>query len=161
MAHCSYLEIAAETGLIGLLLYLGIFGVTLRELWRSRELATGPSERNQATAFLLVIVIMMATGLFLSFAFERYYETSGLFGTPEICADMVDRYRAADVNEICCLVDFGLSKHEVVTGLKYLNEVRHHASIKPEIQNTEPRDYTFAALQQSLTPEVQEAVHAE
>ena len=73
MAHCSYLEIAAETGIIGLLLYLGILGVTLRELWRARQLANDESQQIQATAFILVVVVMMSTGLFLSFAFERYY----------------------------------------------------------------------------------------
>ena len=88
----------------------------------------------------------------LEFAFERYYETSGLFGTPEICADMVDRCRAADVNEICCLVDFGLSKHEVVSGLKYLNEVRHNASMTPDVKSSQVRDYTFAAQVERHAP---------
>lgn len=73
MAHCSYLEIAAETGIVGLLLYLAILGVTLRELWRARQLASDESQLTQATAFILVVVVMMSTGLFLSFAFERYY----------------------------------------------------------------------------------------
>ena len=73
MAHCSYLEIAAETGIVGLLLYLGIYAVTLRELWYSRQWATCSMARDQATAFLLMVIVMMATGLFLSLAFERYY----------------------------------------------------------------------------------------
>ncbi len=68
----------------------------------------------------------------LEFAFERYYETSGLFGTPDVCAEMVDRCRAADVDEICALVDFGLPKADVLEGLKFLNEVREQASIAPE-----------------------------
>jgi hypothetical protein len=73
----------------------------------------------------------------LEFAFERYYETSGLFGTPEVCADMVDRVRAADVDEICCLVDFGLQKEDVLSGLKALDEVRRRAATRPEAASGE------------------------
>ena len=36
----------------------------------------------------------------LDFAFDRYFETSGLFGTVEHCLETVDRCKAADVDEI-------------------------------------------------------------
>ena len=44
----------------------------------------------------------------LEHAFERYYETSGLFGTPEGCLAMVDRLKDIGVDEIACLIDFGV-----------------------------------------------------
>ena len=36
----------------------------------------------------------------LDFAFERYFETSGLFGTPATCARMIERCKRAGVDEM-------------------------------------------------------------
>ncbi len=87
----------------------------------------------------------------LEFAFERYYETSGLFGTPDLCADMVDRVRAAGVDEICALVDFGLSKDDVLVGLKGLKTVRDAANQRPEpsavtVEASTTDDFSFETL---------------
>jgi natural product biosynthesis luciferase-like monooxygenase protein len=60
----------------------------------------------------------------LDFAFERYYETSGLFGTAATAQAMVDRLKAIDVNEIACLVDFGIPTETVLEHLPQLNDVR-------------------------------------
>ena len=57
-------------------------------------------------------------------AFDRYFQTSGLFGTPEICLQMVDRLRAIGVDEIACLIDFGVDGDSVLESLQYLNKVR-------------------------------------
>jgi natural product biosynthesis luciferase-like monooxygenase protein len=64
----------------------------------------------------------------LDFAFERYYETSGLFGTPEQCQQMIDRCKAADVDEIACLLDFGVETDKIMQGLPLLKEVRDLAN---------------------------------
>jgi hypothetical protein len=68
----------------------------------------------------------------LEFAFERYYETSGLFGTPEICAEMVDRVKAAGVSEICSLIDYGLPTDIVLKSLPALNNLREQVNVAPE-----------------------------
>ena len=39
----------------------------------------------------------------LAHAFERYFTTAGLFGTPETCLATVERMRAMGVDEIACL----------------------------------------------------------
>jgi hypothetical protein len=44
----------------------------------------------------------------LEYAFERYYETSGLFGTVDSCTARIDRLAAIGVDEIACLIDFGV-----------------------------------------------------
>ena len=44
----------------------------------------------------------------LDHAFERYYMTSGLFGTPESAKDIVRQLTAIGVDEIGCLIDFGV-----------------------------------------------------
>ena len=73
LAHCSYLELAAESGVIGVLAYIGILGVTARELVRARQKAISEESKNLATAFLVTMIVMMITAVFLSFAYERYY----------------------------------------------------------------------------------------
>ncbi len=87
------------------------------------------------------------TDTILDFAFERYFETSGLFGTPETCSKMIDRCKAADVDEIACLLDFGVETAKVMESLPMLKEVRdmanHYANAG---QNEEQElDQTIAA----------------
>ncbi|MDZ4773596.1 MAG: LLM class flavin-dependent oxidoreductase [Planctomycetota bacterium] len=60
----------------------------------------------------------------LEHAFERYFESSGLFGTPEQCADFVERIRAIGVGEIACLIDFGVPTDTALAGLPALNRLR-------------------------------------
>jgi len=60
----------------------------------------------------------------LEFAFERYFETSGLFGTRAQCVEMADTVRRLDVDEIACLVDFGVETELALRNLSLLNEVR-------------------------------------
>ncbi len=60
----------------------------------------------------------------LEFSFERYYRTSGLFGTPDGCVQIVDRLRAMQVDEIACLIDFGVPSDEVVAMLPKLAELK-------------------------------------
>jgi natural product biosynthesis luciferase-like monooxygenase protein len=66
----------------------------------------------------------------LDFAFERYFETSGLFGTPATCARMVERCKRAGVDEIACLLDFGVPTEQALASLPHLNRVRERANAK-------------------------------
>ena len=63
----------------------------------------------------------------LDHAFERYFETSGLFGTPETCLRMVERLRAVGIDEVGCLVDFGVDEDLVLESLPLLDEVRRRS----------------------------------
>ena len=60
----------------------------------------------------------------LDFAFERYYDSSGLFGNPARCVEMVDSLKEIEVDEVACLVDYGIDTEQVLTHLENLNEVR-------------------------------------
>lgn len=66
----------------------------------------------------------------LDYAFERYFETSGLFGTYETCLQMVERCRAAGVDDIACLIDFGVPTSDVLAGLEHLDVVRKRANLR-------------------------------
>lgn len=67
----------------------------------------------------------------LEHAFERYFETSGLFGTPQSCMSFVEAVSAAGVDDIACLVDFGVDPATVLAHLPHLAELRRLATQKP------------------------------
>ena len=77
----------------------------------------------------------------LAHAFHRYYETSGLFGTPETCLKMIDRLKLAGVDEVACLIDFGVDVESVISNLSYLDQLRERSQIEVE---TGEGDYTLA-----------------
>ncbi|TFZ02999.1 LLM class flavin-dependent oxidoreductase [Ramlibacter henchirensis] len=56
----------------------------------------------------------------LDHAFNRYYGTSALIGTPERCLELVDKVQAAGVDEIACLIDFGIAPATVIEHLRDL-----------------------------------------
>ena len=60
----------------------------------------------------------------LSYSFERYFETSGLFGTPERCLAMIDELKGIGVDEVACLIDFGVDTDVALDHLEHLNVVR-------------------------------------
>ncbi|HYO99699.1 MAG TPA: MupA/Atu3671 family FMN-dependent luciferase-like monooxygenase [Pyrinomonadaceae bacterium] len=64
----------------------------------------------------------------LSHAFDRYFETSGLFGTPDGCLRIVERLKAIGVDEVACLVDFGVDFESVMSSLDYLSAVKEQSN---------------------------------
>lgn len=60
----------------------------------------------------------------LDHAFERYYVTSGLFGTPDTCLAMVHQLQAIGVDDIACLLDYGVPSAQVLEQLPLLNGLR-------------------------------------
>ncbi len=64
----------------------------------------------------------------LEFAFDRYFETSGLFGTVEEAVDIVNKAKAIDVDEIACLLDFGAPTGMVRDSLPLVAEVARRAN---------------------------------
>jgi natural product biosynthesis luciferase-like monooxygenase protein len=59
----------------------------------------------------------------LDFAFQRYFEDSGLFGTIEDCVARVEELKSIDVDEVACLIDYGIPTAQVMAGLLPLAEV--------------------------------------
>ncbi|MFV0473267.1 MAG: MupA/Atu3671 family FMN-dependent luciferase-like monooxygenase [Pikeienuella sp.] len=56
----------------------------------------------------------------LDHAFERYYQSSGLFGTPESARETARRVAEIGVDEIACLIDFGIDTDIVLENLPHL-----------------------------------------
>jgi natural product biosynthesis luciferase-like monooxygenase protein len=57
-------------------------------------------------------------------AFNRYFDSAALFGTPESCLPMLENLRRVGVAEIACLVDFGVDVDSALRGLEYLNVMK-------------------------------------
>jgi natural product biosynthesis luciferase-like monooxygenase protein len=55
-----------------------------------------------------------------AFAFERYYRTASLIGTPTSCIKMIERLKAIGVDEVACLIDFGVDVDSVMESLSHL-----------------------------------------
>ena len=81
-------------------------------------------------------------------AFDRYFETAGLFGSPEHALGMVEKLKAIGVNEIACLVDFGIESDTVLENLPHLARLRALANSGGASDETEqfiPVSETFKA----------------
>ncbi len=90
------------------------------------------------------------TDTILEFAFERYFETSGLFGTPETCAHMVERVKAADIDEVASLIDFGVPNEVVLESLPLLDRVRREANAGVARETTTPVDRARSTLAEQV-----------
>lgn len=76
----------------------------------------------------------------LEVAFERYYETSGLFGDAKRATAMLRDARAIGVDEVACLLDFGIEHSLVMQSLERIAALREtdsadhiHGATIPEL----------------------------
>ena len=60
----------------------------------------------------------------VAFAFERYYRTASLIGTPEKCLTMINHLQSIGVDEVACFIDFGVDVDTVLEGLRYLSVLK-------------------------------------
>jgi natural product biosynthesis luciferase-like monooxygenase protein len=60
----------------------------------------------------------------LAATFEHYFDHAGLLGTPDKCEALVEDLVDAGVDEVACLVDFGLPGDVVKDGLHHLSELK-------------------------------------
>lgn len=81
----------------------------------------------------------------LDFAFRRYFEDSGLFGTVEDCLERVSALAAIGVDEIACLIDYGVPTAEVLAGLVPLAEIVRRANNPAADDALDPADASLAA----------------
>jgi acetyltransferase-like isoleucine patch superfamily enzyme/acyl carrier protein len=79
----------------------------------------------------------------LDFSFERYFETSGLLGTPEKCMTLVEQLGEIGVDEIACLIDFHNDADTVLAHLPDLDEVRRRSTT---IHRESAEDQSIPAL---------------
>lgn len=82
----------------------------------------------------------------LDHAFDRYFETAGLFGTASSCIPLIDELKNAGVDEVACLIDFGVDDDLVLENLPYLSKLRTLANPLMSIAGDfEQQDFSVAA----------------
>jgi O-antigen ligase len=74
-AHSLFPGLAAENGSLGLICFMAILYVTLRNLARTRKRwgQSRPELANMATGFLLAITSYITTGIFAHFGYIRFF----------------------------------------------------------------------------------------
>jgi natural product biosynthesis luciferase-like monooxygenase protein len=72
----------------------------------------------------------------VSRSFDRYFDDGGLLGTVGKVRAAVDRFAAIGVDELACLVDFGLPTGTVLAGLPYLDELRRSVRAAPVLSGS-------------------------
>ncbi|WP_022706032.1 MupA/Atu3671 family FMN-dependent luciferase-like monooxygenase [Paracoccus zeaxanthinifaciens] len=77
----------------------------------------------------------------LEFAFLRYFNDSGLFGTVDDAEGRIRELQAIGVNEIACLIDYGIPSAQVMEGLRHLAVLHDRVNPITETQG----DYSIAA----------------
>jgi natural product biosynthesis luciferase-like monooxygenase protein len=82
----------------------------------------------------------------LNFAFERYYNTSALLGSVESCARMVTRLRGTGIDEIACLIDFGLDTDTVLSHLEQLTALKDSFALGDRPDDHAPANEGIGAL---------------
>ena len=70
-------------------------------------------------------------------AFERYFRTSGLFGSPEDAMAMVHRLQEIGVDEVACLIDFGVEPEAVLHALTHLATLKQ--AVEDEVEEARAR----------------------
>ena len=76
----------------------------------------------------------------LEFAFLRYFESSGLFGTVDDALKRVTSLKEIGVTEVACLVDYGIERQTILDGLNLLADVRRRANAEADAH-----DFSIAA----------------
>jgi natural product biosynthesis luciferase-like monooxygenase protein len=74
----------------------------------------------------------------LAHAFDRYFENAGLFGTPGMCLKVIERLKDAGVDEVACLIDFGVDYESVMESLRCLGRLR--SELGPQCGGARPHE---------------------
>jgi natural product biosynthesis luciferase-like monooxygenase protein/amino acid adenylation domain-containing protein len=62
--------------------------------------------------------------MILKNAFRRYYKTGALIGTKATCGEMIRKLAAIGIDEIACLIDFGIKTDIVLQALEGLHDLK-------------------------------------
>ncbi|CAM2984372.1 natural product biosynthesis luciferase-like monooxygenase domain-containing protein [Paracoccus aminovorans] len=79
----------------------------------------------------------------LEFAFLRYFEDSGLFGSMDDAIARVEQLKTIGVGEIACLIDYGIAPEQVMAGFPMLARLR--AEVNPHGAAPADGDFSIAA----------------
>jgi natural product biosynthesis luciferase-like monooxygenase protein len=124
---------APETGTVTLMLHAYVDDTEEKV----RSMALVPFKRYLESSAGLVATLVRSLNLdvnlekmsdndrndLITFAAERYLNTSGLFGTERSCLDMVERLMEIGVDEIACLIDFGIPAEAALQSVQRIHDL--------------------------------------
>jgi natural product biosynthesis luciferase-like monooxygenase protein len=93
----------------------------------SRHLASVPFLKDPGRIDVAKLTPELAEAA-LEASFEKYFHMGSLLGSYDKCLATVDKLTGLDVDEIACLIDFGLEPRIVLKGLENLNVLRKLAN---------------------------------
>ena len=82
----------------------------------------------------------------LDHAFDRYFDTAGLFGTPERALALVDQLAEIGATEVACLIDFGIDSDKVIESLVHLDRLRRICAERSAAPSQSEEGSSIAAL---------------
>ncbi|WFU79161.1 LLM class flavin-dependent oxidoreductase [Bradyrhizobium sp. CIAT3101] len=107
--------------------------------WELTAFAKGDDRQASAVQQMnLAELDVEELNVIMEHAFERYFNTAGLFGSPSSCLATIDKLKQFGVDEIACLIDFGVSADDVLASLPHLDELRRLANLPFTQILTEP-----------------------
>ena len=96
----------------------------------SKHLASVPFLRDPGRIDVSQLTPELAEAA-LEASFEKYFYMGSLLGSYDKCLATVDKLAGLDVDEVACLIDFGLAPQIVLKGLENLNVLRKLANPEP------------------------------
>lgn len=116
------------TGRVALMLHTFVG----EDLERVRETVREPFKNYLRSSINLLKPVAASQGLdagkdlelVVEAGFQRYFATSALFGTPASCLELVRSVHDLGVDEIACLIDFGVAPEQVREHFRYLAQLR-------------------------------------
>ncbi|WP_316203136.1 MULTISPECIES: MupA/Atu3671 family FMN-dependent luciferase-like monooxygenase, partial [unclassified Bradyrhizobium] len=88
--------------------------------------------------------------LLLDEVLKRYLSQASLIGSPATCVPFVERLHGIGVNEIACLIDFGIGTEDILQNLKYLRRLQDCSSLR--LGNGDLRSHLKRSLPDYMVP---------
>ncbi|WP_199609984.1 MupA/Atu3671 family FMN-dependent luciferase-like monooxygenase [Flocculibacter collagenilyticus] len=119
------------------------------------EKVKAPFKRYLATSLNLLNSVRRSAGSegadldqeqVLEVAFNRYYKTATLFGSVERCRDIIQQVAQLDVDEISCLIDFGIDNESVLQSLQRLALLKDDVNMSVADETDEESSVSLAQL---------------
>ena len=95
----------------------------IRYLADSADLLKGLSQAMYPGCEMKNLTAEETRGL-VEFSFNRYFKLCGLLGTPETCRKTLAQLSRIGIDEVACLIDFGVDVESVLQSLEQLDGVR-------------------------------------
>jgi natural product biosynthesis luciferase-like monooxygenase protein/non-ribosomal peptide synthase protein (TIGR01720 family) len=88
----------------------------------------------------------------VGFAVERYYRTASLIGTSTSCVPMIERLKSIGVDEVACLIDFGVDVESTLESLVHLDELKQLCQSASSASGQDDVETTLTTFLQQKVP---------